>query len=397
MLILGNRVSSYGIAGVIIIAVMGITGTGKSTFIQKITKKDVKIGEGTQSQTQDVDYYGTTIQGTEVWFIDTPGFDDSGRTDAQILEQIGSWLANAHRKNYKINGIIYLHRINDNRMKGSNLKNLRMFKKLVGMDYLKNVVLATTMWDCVSREEGDVREAELKRLYWDELSKFGMQVRRLDEDGKDLSIVSELMKNIDPQPLLIQKELVDEGKSLNQTSAGKEVLDEVIRATEELKAQLKEVTEELSEAKASGEKNMQDLRTVLEESENELRCNLERAELDRMALNNKLADFHEASLQKQEDLLREINTLKHNSSNETQRINEQWVAAEVKSQTANLENMILKDKLEREEAERNRLQDQLEYEEAERSRLEDQLKHKETERSRLEKVLKERDGGCHVF
>src|SRR5206468_1395946 len=108
----------------------------------------------------------------------------------------------------KINGIIYLHRITDNRMSGSALKTLRMFQKLVGDIYLGNVILATTMWDMVTPAEGEERETLLKAQHWDQMSKFGMQIRRLNTHTMKISIIRELMENIDPRPLLIQTQLV---------------------------------------------------------------------------------------------------------------------------------------------------------------------------------------------
>lgn len=100
----------------IVIAVMGITGTGKSTFIHNVTQQDVVIGTGIESQTQEVAVIKTILEGKEVWFIDTPGFDDTHRTDAQVLDQVGSCLGSNYADGVKINGVIYLHRITDNRM-----------------------------------------------------------------------------------------------------------------------------------------------------------------------------------------------------------------------------------------------------------------------------------------
>jgi hypothetical protein len=61
----------------------------------------------------------------------------------------------------KTKGIIYLHRISDVRMQASAKKNLFMFKKLCGDDALKNVILATTMWDRMTEADGTARELEL--------------------------------------------------------------------------------------------------------------------------------------------------------------------------------------------------------------------------------------------
>jgi hypothetical protein len=46
-------------------------------------------------------------------------------------------------------------------MEGSALRNLRMFRKLCGEDFMKSVVLGTTFWDKVGEEQGADREKEL--------------------------------------------------------------------------------------------------------------------------------------------------------------------------------------------------------------------------------------------
>jgi hypothetical protein len=101
-----------------------------------------------------------------VYLIDTPGFDDTHRSDAKVLREIAAWLTHSYsHKNDKIllNGIIYLHRISDSRMKGSAKKNLLMFEKLCGEDALKKVILVTTMWDKVPLDEAEAREKQLSR------------------------------------------------------------------------------------------------------------------------------------------------------------------------------------------------------------------------------------------
>jgi hypothetical protein len=66
-------------------------------------------------------------------------------------------------------GIIYLHKITDNRLAGFGLKNLEMFQALCGRSCLRNVVLATTMWDKVMEPSRlqvvENKELQLKTSY----------------------------------------------------------------------------------------------------------------------------------------------------------------------------------------------------------------------------------------
>ena len=131
-----------------------------------------------------------------VVFIDTPGFEAEGLSDSDILVMIAQWLkrrsvtwcrhvhtrltssyCSGHR-NVRLSGILYLHRISDNRMTRTPLKNHRIFRELCGTDALQHIVLTTTMWDEVPEGEGDRREHELCTSYWKAMSQQGSTVAR---------------------------------------------------------------------------------------------------------------------------------------------------------------------------------------------------------------------------
>lgn len=117
---------------------------------------------------------------TTVYLVDTPGFDDTNRSDTEVLRELATWLADSYTAKINLSGIIYLHRISDVRMQGSAKKNLYMFKKLCGDNALKNVILGTTMWDKVSETEGTARELELISTpdFWGWMVKQGSRVSR---------------------------------------------------------------------------------------------------------------------------------------------------------------------------------------------------------------------------
>ena len=83
----------------------------------------------------------------EVTLVDTPGFDDSDREDTDILLELAAWLALQRQNEVKLTGLIYLHRITDNRLGSAAMRNLRMMGALVGEDNMKNVVLVTNRWE----------------------------------------------------------------------------------------------------------------------------------------------------------------------------------------------------------------------------------------------------------
>lgn len=147
-----------------------------------------------------------------------------------------------------LSGIIYLHRVTDIRMEGPSLKNLRMMKKLCGENSLANVVLATTMWERVTEEEGTRREEELKQKFWKEMIAAGSTVRRILTGRADdaRALVKSMLTNR-PTSTQLQEELRD-GKTLIQTEAGLEIRGELARLELKLKEEHRLEMMELKEA-----------------------------------------------------------------------------------------------------------------------------------------------------
>ncbi|PPR07679.1 hypothetical protein CVT24_003922 [Panaeolus cyanescens] len=167
--------------------------------------------------------------------VDTPGFDDTHKSDMEILKIIGQWLEQAYKGQVLLRGIFYLHRISDNRMAGSPRKNLEMFKKLTGQAAANRVVLVTTMWDLARtderRETFTRRQQQLSELYWRDLLAAGARYEAFDNSHEAaLRCIKQifplykmpLIPMIRPStPLQIQDELVNVGKRINETDAGR--------------------------------------------------------------------------------------------------------------------------------------------------------------------------------
>ena len=84
--------------------------------------------------------------GKRLFLIDTPGFDDTYKSDTDILREVANWLSEAYQRKIQLTGIVYLHRTLDVRLGGAAMKKLRMSKQLCGPEGLSSVVLTTTMW-----------------------------------------------------------------------------------------------------------------------------------------------------------------------------------------------------------------------------------------------------------
>ena len=160
-----------------------------------------------------------------VHLVDTPGFDDSSKNDAEILSGIAHFLATVYRQTNAppLSGILYMHQITDNKMKGSALKNLKMFQQLVGGQCLKNCVLITSKWGLVPYEVGEARERELlsKPQFWKYMVANGSKTERFqDTRASAWEIIGTIagLKGCTPQ---LTDEICNGHKKLKDTAAGR--------------------------------------------------------------------------------------------------------------------------------------------------------------------------------
>ncbi|TEA13924.1 hypothetical protein C8034_v003990 [Colletotrichum sidae] len=202
----------------IFIACMGVTGSGKSSFISGYCGQQVKVGHELNSCTSVVEVFPFELSpGQTVYLIDTPGFDDTERSDTDVLRAIAHWLNESYKNKVLLRGIIYFHRILDVRMQGSAKKNILMFKKLCGNDALRNVALVTSMWDKVPKPEAEARERQL-------VETPHMALRHDNTAASALAVARRLVDGGGPPVKLdVQDEMIDRRKLLDQTEAWQEL------------------------------------------------------------------------------------------------------------------------------------------------------------------------------
>ena len=206
-----------------IIAVMGVTGAGKSTFVKDMSRDSkIKIGCNLLPCTQKVNSVTFMLGNTRTTLIDTPGFNDTTMTDQEVYKTIVEWMSQTYKQGIKLKGIIYMHKITDNRMAGSALKYMNMFKELCGEDCVSNVILVTTMWDSVVHDIGVRRESELCNIFWKIMIINGSIAKRYHKG--DTTSGREIIQHLiskNTTVFKVQHEIVDMGMNIYNTSSVK--------------------------------------------------------------------------------------------------------------------------------------------------------------------------------
>lgn len=186
--------------------------------------------------------------------MDTPGFDDTNRSDTDVLKDLAYWLGLSYKqKQIQLTGLVYLHPITHVRMAGTAFKNLRTFKKLVGTGSMASVALVSTMWSASSDDEEDRRYELLinKEEYWKSMIDQGaMPYRHTNDRQSAIKIIGPLLKK-KPTVLELQHELVDQGKQLNNTEAGKEVDAGISLQRELLERKIEQTRTDMNQALAA--------------------------------------------------------------------------------------------------------------------------------------------------
>lgn len=138
------------------IAVMGATGVGKSTFISHLCRaaNDKHGASPSVASAYSFDHAGLTI-----YLVDTPGFNETTSTDAEVLHEIAAWLESHLGRNTPLSGIIYLHQVEGLQRQDTAQRTLSTFNKMCARDALKNMVLATAIWHDVQLDTSQDQSA----------------------------------------------------------------------------------------------------------------------------------------------------------------------------------------------------------------------------------------------
>lgn len=190
-------------------------------------------------------------------------FDDNKRSETEVLQTISTYLAKAYYNQVFLNGIIYFHSIMQTRMGGSGIRSLGIMERLTGGHNMDNVLLVSNMWDALKntvnsdgqrltgQEVGELRERELRMSpeFWKELIDKGAHTSR--HRGSSWESAHELIRRFlypdanrgvgRPMKLLLQEELVDQHKRLEETEVGKYINARLYEGQQKLEKEIAEL------------------------------------------------------------------------------------------------------------------------------------------------------------
>ncbi|KAG2074216.1 hypothetical protein BDR04DRAFT_1115750 [Suillus decipiens] len=314
----------------IYVAVMGATGSGKTTFINIATGSNLRVGMGLESCTNEVQMSQPfMLDGKRVVLIDTPGFDDTTKSDTDVLKMIAAYLQTMHKQEKLLSGVIYMHRISDIRVGSTSRRDFTMFQELCGKEAYKNVLMVTNMWGEANQEDALAREQELreKDIFFKPILEDGAVLLRHMNDQESAHKIIQKLTGIDPVVLRIQSELAAMN-DITQTGAFAQLNRELMEQAEKNRQELEKLRVELEEAaQAQDEETRMELQEESEKNRQELeKLRVELEEAAQAQDEETRMELQEESEKMEAELLRvqnEAATLASEYQAELRRIEEQ--------------------------------------------------------------------------
>ncbi|KAL2060286.1 hypothetical protein VTL71DRAFT_9681 [Oculimacula yallundae] len=258
------------------VLLMGTTGAGKSFFINKLKEGATVIGDDLYSCTATCQLVLTRIGRTNVAVIDCPGFNDTYRSDTDILEEIAKVLSTQYlyQRRLKLRGILWLRDITRTKMEGSDVRTLRLFSQLVGKAAFRHIVFVSTKWGTpdnhVQKLANEKRETQLKEDFWQAMIYGGSNAQRfLGTRASAEGIVSQLVGAVEPVAIQIQVELMDQELPLSATAAGMVLAPDVDSALKDWESRIRDIKARLKVAANGVEygRLLQDMKNAEHEQE----------------------------------------------------------------------------------------------------------------------------------
>jgi len=212
------------------IAVIGVTGSGKSTFINLASGSNLPVSKSLGSCTTELKSSTFSLDGRTVMLIDTPGFDDTTPSVLEVLKLISDYFSGLCSQGVKLAGVIYMHSVTEDHIRGPSKHNFHIFSKFCGDTSLRDVLIVTNKWPGEEPNDGEAREQEFTNR--DEFfgSAINKGARMLCHDGSRASadaILRHLLNRESTIPPAHEGSL-SQKTDLSRSTAGADAVHELV-------------------------------------------------------------------------------------------------------------------------------------------------------------------------
>ncbi|KAI5994002.1 hypothetical protein EDD15DRAFT_873557 [Pisolithus albus] len=205
------------------VLIMGSTGSGRRNFIDKLMEVEgAKAPRGVESFTQDMKEYSVKLRDHQEYvFVDTPGFKNPIRLAVEVLQMLADWLEMKYREGARLTGVIFIHEITNRSPRDALLESLDIFCCMCGDKAARRVRLVTTSWEHVKDPTlAEIAASQLETNLWKPLLDAGARHLRFENSKQSAWAVMKDL-GVEREALLLQEELVDAGRHLYETFAGR--------------------------------------------------------------------------------------------------------------------------------------------------------------------------------
>lgn len=209
-------------------------------------------------------------------------------------------------------------------MEGSALQNFRAFQRLCGEDNFEHIVLCTTFWDTVEEATGVAREKELCENpdFWAKMMGQGSRVVQIRNYAQSKDVLMQMSRK-STVTLEIQKEMVEERRSLDETSVGKAMHVQMAQMKAEHEAQLAraklEAAEKIENHRKRHEEELKRHQSVRDAQQRLYEIQLAEQERTKARFNDAEREF-EARKQAEQQRLQEIEAENRRLATEKERL-----------------------------------------------------------------------------
>ncbi|PPR04313.1 hypothetical protein CVT24_013386 [Panaeolus cyanescens] len=215
-----------------LILLMGVTGSGKSTFVECIGNgRHLRISKNQlDGVTQELLVYRLNnvfrVGGDPVYLMDTPGFADDKFPESKVLRLVQTF------------------------MKENRSKTLDIFKALTGLTTERNITIVTTMWDQIwnqkQQEMANQRLQDLQNDTWQSLVEDGTTVVKFENNhASAIEALRKCMDSFTNKHFVLERMLWD-NVTIRNTTAGSLLYNNLLERRIELQQRLQCIEEELN-------------------------------------------------------------------------------------------------------------------------------------------------------